>query len=186
MREYLTSLDMFGHSVTLNFNKKGVLHKTQIGGIFSIFVRCIMAFYIILLFKWLILRERNVIGTQAHLLDLDIEVPITNLTETKVGMFGYILGSYGQNIEYNDEFKKHFKIFYAKYQRDLSQSPILVNLEPVPAVKCSSKFFEGNSQASKRFKAKKGDPYYFCPASIEDVELEGTHSYDGMVQSWSL
>ena len=33
------SFDMFGHVVNLNFDQRGVAHKTFIGGFFSIFIR---------------------------------------------------------------------------------------------------------------------------------------------------
>lgn len=48
---------MFGHPVTLNFDKKGDTHNTWIGGIFSIFVKLFMVFFIALKVKKLVLRE---------------------------------------------------------------------------------------------------------------------------------
>jgi hypothetical protein len=62
VREFFAEKDMFGHTVSLNFNKKGDSHKTVVGGVFSIFVRCLMATYIYILFKQLILKEKNSIS----------------------------------------------------------------------------------------------------------------------------
>ena len=47
--------DLFGHQVSLNFNKRGPRHKTYIGGFFSLFVKGIIYFYVILTLKEMIL-----------------------------------------------------------------------------------------------------------------------------------
>jgi hypothetical protein len=54
-------------------------------------------------------------------------------------------------------------------------------LDIVPAVKCTLKDFEKNSMAYRKFKEKRGDPFYFCPSKSEDVELEGSSSHGGMI-----
>jgi hypothetical protein len=113
MRSFLTSKDMFGHTVTLNFNKKGDSHKTLAGGIFSIFVRCIMIAYVYILLKRLILKEKNTIGEEHWLLD-DIDPSFSKISfdQTGLGIYAYFLDQYGRVMEYNDNFKKHFKVVF--------------------------------------------------------------------------
>ena len=53
----ITDLDMFGHNVNLNFDKKGCTHNTLPGGVFSLMVRCLIAVYIYILFRKLIKHE---------------------------------------------------------------------------------------------------------------------------------
>ena len=62
----ITSQDLFGHVVTLNFNEKGDSHKTLGGGACSILVRAMTVVYIYILFKQLILREQNIITTNSY------------------------------------------------------------------------------------------------------------------------
>ena len=42
--------DMFGHLITLNFNKRSNHHKTQIGGVFSVLIQGFLKIYILLNF----------------------------------------------------------------------------------------------------------------------------------------
>ena len=41
VKTFLRQRDIFGHPVSLNFNRKGNFHTTEIGGIFSIIVNSI-------------------------------------------------------------------------------------------------------------------------------------------------
>ena len=59
----LRSYDMFGHLITMNFNKKGNRHKTQIGAIFSMFIKFFIYVYIGLTFKSLLFLDPNKNGT---------------------------------------------------------------------------------------------------------------------------
>ena len=49
--------DMFGHVVNINFDKQGPTHKTEIGGVVSVFIKVVIYVYII--FKFKILLARN-------------------------------------------------------------------------------------------------------------------------------
>ena len=42
----IRSLDLFGHSIELNFRKKGSTHNTLIGGLVSILIFTFMAYYV--------------------------------------------------------------------------------------------------------------------------------------------
>ena len=45
MRELVTSQDMFGHPISFNFDKKGAVHNTLIGGTVSILINVAMLLY---------------------------------------------------------------------------------------------------------------------------------------------
>ena len=50
---------MYGHPVKLNFDKQGDMHKTSIGGVFSIIINILMLIYISVNIKKLVLKEHN-------------------------------------------------------------------------------------------------------------------------------
>ena len=43
---YLTEIDMFGHTIEFNFDRKGSQFKTPIGGSFSLIIKIIINSYI--------------------------------------------------------------------------------------------------------------------------------------------
>ena len=47
--ETLKGIDLFGHPIEFNFNKKGPTHNTHFGGFFSVFVRSALLAYVILI-----------------------------------------------------------------------------------------------------------------------------------------
>ena len=51
--------DIFGHSISLNFDKKGDSHRTVIGGFFSILIKVFLIVYIIYKGKVLIYVEND-------------------------------------------------------------------------------------------------------------------------------
>ena len=51
--------DMFGHTITLNFDKQGDTQNTMVGGVFSIVIRVAMVCYVFLNFKKMLLLEKN-------------------------------------------------------------------------------------------------------------------------------
>lgn len=59
----IRNYDMFGHLITMNFNKRGAQHKTQIGGVFSIVIKFAIYVYVILNFKTLLSLGANKNGT---------------------------------------------------------------------------------------------------------------------------
>jgi hypothetical protein len=61
--KFLRQYDMFGHLITMNFNKKGNRHKTQIGAFFSILIKLFIYLYIGLTFKSLLFMDANTTGT---------------------------------------------------------------------------------------------------------------------------
>ena len=52
--DYVREKDMFGHTITFNFDRKGDTHNTIIGGFFSLIIKLFLYFYIALCFERLI------------------------------------------------------------------------------------------------------------------------------------
>ena len=59
----LREKDMFGYLITLNFNKRGQYHKTQIGGFVSMGIKIFINMYILLNFTTLMTYNDNKNGT---------------------------------------------------------------------------------------------------------------------------
>ena len=55
----LRQYDMFGHLITMNFNKRGAYHKTLIGAMFSILIKIMIYIYISLTFRTLLTEGDN-------------------------------------------------------------------------------------------------------------------------------
>ena len=69
----ITSCDLFGHLINLNFNnnKSGDSYKTCIGGLVSLFVKSFMSIFIIYNFKKLLLYEDDKQYNENGFLKLD-------------------------------------------------------------------------------------------------------------------
>ena len=51
MSNVIKNIDMFGHPIEFNFNKRGTKHNTIVGGFVSIFIRSFLLFYVIYIFS---------------------------------------------------------------------------------------------------------------------------------------
>ena len=67
----LRSHDMFGHLITMNFNKRGPKHQTQIGAIFSLIIKFAIYVYVVLTFKTLLSQgaDKNSTISSAEAID---------------------------------------------------------------------------------------------------------------------
>lgn len=70
IKEKLRSQDMFGHTINLNFNKEGDSHQTAIGGSMSILIRIVMALYVFMNFKKMLLHEDDSNVVEVNTMDL--------------------------------------------------------------------------------------------------------------------
>jgi hypothetical protein len=62
MMKTLKKIDLFGHTMTLNFNQKGKSHTTYIGGFCSIFLYAFFIFFISLKSVSLLKRQDDKLG----------------------------------------------------------------------------------------------------------------------------
>ena len=67
---FIREKDMFGHTITFNFDRKGDTHNTIVGGSFSIFIRLFLILYTGICFKRLIWQERDSLNTTLLLNDI--------------------------------------------------------------------------------------------------------------------
>ena len=82
----IRSIDMFGHVVNLNFDERGISHKTFIGGFFSIFIRIFLTIYFYLNIQKIIFSKGDKNVSTVGLLNL-IELGPVNLNSTKLKIF---------------------------------------------------------------------------------------------------
>lgn len=80
---FVRSFDMYGHKVQFNFQRKGDTHKTLLGGIISMFIRCFMVGYFYILMKRMFLMERDDITSTIGSENLEVK-ELQNLNETKM------------------------------------------------------------------------------------------------------
>ena len=59
----ITDQDMYGHTINLNFNRKGSTYKTCLGGCCSFIINVLMFIYVVLNLKKLILVAENTYST---------------------------------------------------------------------------------------------------------------------------
>ena len=69
-KKLVSNQDLFGHYIHLNFNRQGDSHKTLIGGLFSILVKIMMIFYIIINVRKLVSNDDYKSLTELHTIDL--------------------------------------------------------------------------------------------------------------------
>ena len=77
---------MFGHVISLNFDRKGDSHKTMIGGLFSLFIRLGIFCYVFLNFKRMLLNENDLNYTLIGIVDLE-ELGEVLYNETSLTIF---------------------------------------------------------------------------------------------------
>ena len=59
LRGFVRSEDMFGHAVTLNFNKRGDVFQTNIGGFFSVLIKLFFVWFLYSKFSDVLFRRNS-------------------------------------------------------------------------------------------------------------------------------
>ena len=105
IRDWVRSLDFFGHQVRLNFDKKGDTHNTIVGGFFSIFIRAFITWYIVMNFYKLIAFESDNMQYTESLVDHISGNDGVQFKDTNFTVFGVLKNlNYGRQIlDKNDE-----------------------------------------------------------------------------------
>ena len=80
----ITSIDLFGHPIELNFNNRGSRHNTIIGGFISIFIRLGLLLYVIRILILLFTYSNNMerISTFTLVEDSNFEQTVQNVKYT--------------------------------------------------------------------------------------------------------
>jgi hypothetical protein len=73
--ETMKDIDMFGHPIELNFDKKGSTHNTVVGGFFSIYIRLFLTFYVSYIFYQMFTYGNDTVRNATFTLDANGDSP---------------------------------------------------------------------------------------------------------------
>jgi hypothetical protein len=62
VKKFIKARDMFGHPVTLNFNRQGDTYFTTGGGLISILLNVLLFWYVSIIFQKMIVRKGDSIN----------------------------------------------------------------------------------------------------------------------------
>ena len=110
IRNFIRKFDLFGQPILLNFNNKGNIHTTLIGGLVSIIVQLFLYWYLIIHVKRMVLYESDSNNTVLKQL---IDNKMRKLNELSlIPMFELYDAYQRKNIIYDDDAKKYIDVFY--------------------------------------------------------------------------
>ena len=87
--KYITEQDMFGHTVNLNFDRRGDSHQTTCGGVFSIALRTFLVLYVYLLVDKLIYKGNDTDFSYYGLQEMD-ELGVVDYKDMNMKIFHVI------------------------------------------------------------------------------------------------
>ena len=90
-------MDLYGHHIKLNFDQEGSIHKTLLGGYFSLIVRLLLLLYVLRLLKRLLLSEEAVHSTHTAKMDWTQEVYFNT---TSLLLINHLSKQLGGNLSY--------------------------------------------------------------------------------------
>ena len=106
----IKTYDWFGNPIGLNFDKAGLIHKTALGGAFTILIRLCINIYALFLLKALQLREEDKTVSNSRLVQSD-NLGVVEFAETGFKPFIMIQDYYtGTYLKYDDDLKKYINI----------------------------------------------------------------------------
>ena len=120
LSNFIKSFDIFGHPVTLNFNKQGDTHNTIIGGVVSIFIKVLLLMFFVERSKTMLTQGDTKITSTEKLADMSL-VNDVNLQDRNILPFIQFGDStYGFNlVPVPKDYKKFidFEIITSKYNK---------------------------------------------------------------------
>ena len=120
IKQFLYDRDMFGHQVSLNFNKKGDKSYTKFGGFVSLLIQVLMAVVAGILINKLVRKEDATNMMRVHFLDLD-ETPALNYSHLNMTIF-HVLKKGGNNpVFINNETNRYINIVYVQADSDFNK-----------------------------------------------------------------
>ena len=108
---------MFGHQVSLNFNKKGDKSYTKFGGFVSLLVQICMVVVAGILVNKLITKDDATNMTRTHFLDLN-ETPALNYSHLNLTIFHVLKKGGNTPLFINNETKRYINIIYVQIEND--------------------------------------------------------------------
>ena len=141
----MSEYDMFGHVITLNFNKEGDSHKTPIGGFFSFFIKAAMTIYVFMNLKKMFLNEDDNNTTEYNIEDIEKMDPLPMKT-TDFKMFHILRKQVTSKMLYyaDEEVHKNIEIYYVQNNYDWYLYPDgeYLTVKEFPARQCTAEDFE--------------------------------------------
>ena len=116
----IRSFDMFGHVVNLNFDKRGIAHKTFIGGFFSIFIRIFLTVYFYLNIQKIIFTKGDKNVSTVGIMNL-LDLGAVNLNSMKLKIFHVVrkVNKDGSQLRFKDgELEQYIDITWETKKSD--------------------------------------------------------------------
>ena len=121
LQEKVKDYDMFGHTIALNFDKKGDTYNTVVGGCCSILIKIFLISYVALCFKRLILFEKDDAITTVGLVDLSEMANVVQSTSLNM-LFFYVIRKQGglndNDKTLSEEIEKHVEMYFEEEDAD--------------------------------------------------------------------
>lgn len=114
--------DMFGHLITLNFNKRGNHHRTQVGGVISVFITFAIRIYVLINFKILIFMEQNK-NSSVESLETIEQLGTVNYNETDHFVFYVLTNQITKKPIMLEDTKRYLDIYYEQINNDWITKP---------------------------------------------------------------
>ena len=124
LQEVIRDQDMFGHVISLNFNKKGETHTTVIGGFFSFLIKIAFTVYCWMCVDKLVNYGDNNLDTTKLKIDI-VEFGPVDLSKTNYYSFNAFKKQTvpGGTLKINKEFYQNLDIFYLERKIDWNKPP---------------------------------------------------------------
>lgn len=173
--EKVTEQDMFGHSVCLNFDKRGDTHNTPIGGCFSTTVRIFLCLYVYLLVTKLIYKGNDTDFSYFGVLEME-KLGTVKYDEMDLRVFHAIKKQDKTSTPELDSLasiSKYFKITYKQMENDYNTR--LFSDTDFGVKECTEEDFGPREGAKELFASWKGY-VIICPdlKDSDKIQFEGT------------
>ena len=118
--EYITSLDLFGSPIQVNYNKRGPAFKTLSGGSVSVLIKCFMLYVVVQRSYEMLARKNPYIERTESLIDMAELEQETKFNNTGLEIY-FLIFSYAAGIpaaKSPDEVKEYVNIRVGQSSQD--------------------------------------------------------------------
>ena len=165
----VTEQDMFGHTVNLNFDKRGDAHNTFCGGFFSTVVRIFLCLYVYLLIEKLVTKGNDTDFSFFGLVELETlgVIPYESMDITVFHLISQ-QDKTKAKLTTVDAFAKYFYVEYVQLNNDYNTRTF--DKIRYPVKQCEASDFGSTERHKELFDTWKG---YFivCPDLGADGKL---------------
>lgn len=119
----IKEFDMFGHTISLNFDRQGDTYNTVIGGICSMIIKVFLTAYVVICFKRLLFFEKDEITTTVGLQDLS-QMKDRIQSDNLNSLFFYVVrkqGGVAEGKTVSEELNKHLDFYFEEEYADYNK-----------------------------------------------------------------